>query len=97
MLISSCLAMQNAIMANEVATIGMMNASDRLMNSALSAGNSQPLRPAFSSSRLNDELIIKANETKVTVLKKLIEALNKKTAKDIKNSVPKFSGLDYKA
>ena len=49
-------------------------------------GNSLPLR-----------LQTKANETKVSVLNKLIDAINKKLGKDIARSTPKYGGIDYKA
>ena len=97
-MLTSFLAMQNAMAVTNMAQAGMMSASDRMLNAAsgISVGNSQPLRPSFSGVNA-DELFIKANETKVTVMKKLAEALEKKTAKDIKNSAPKYAGIDYKA
>lgn len=76
----------------------MFEASDRMLNAATNVnfGNSQPLKPSFSSLAA-DELIIKANETRVTVFNKLINALTKKTGEDIKKSAPKYAGLNYKA
>lgn len=95
-MISTYMAMQNAVLANNMAVQGMMGASDR-MSASIASANSQPLRPSFSSSFANDELCIKANETKVTVAQKLFEALQKSLGKDIKKSTPKYAGLDYKA
>jgi len=94
-MLTSYLAMQNAVLARNMAVSGMMQASDRMM-SQISFGDSQPLRPSFSQA-FNEELQIKANETKISVLQKFIDAINKKLGKDIANSTPKYAGLDYKA
>lgn len=88
--------MQNAVLANNMAVSNMMGASDR-MSASISSGNSQPLRPSFSSSALHDELNMKASETKATVAQKLLESLEKALGKDIKRATPKYAGLDYKA
>lgn len=94
-MISSYLTMQNAVLARNTAVFNMMNTSNNMMQS-VSFGNSQPLKPSFS--QLNtSELQMKADETKVSVLNKLIEALKAKLAKDVKKSTPKYAGLDYKA
>ena len=81
-------------MNNNLAVSEMMSASDRINSFAFN--NSQPLKPSFSG-LIHDELAIKANETKVSVTKNIIEAMNKKLAQDIKRSTPNFAGLDYKA
>ena len=94
-MLTSYLAMQNAVLARNMAVSGMMNSSDRMMSS-ISFGNSQPLRPSFGES-VSGELQIKSNETKVTVLQELIDGLNEALGKKIKNSTPKYAGLDYKA
>lgn len=95
-MLSSLLAMQNAMTVNNMAALEMTAASDRMLSSAVNFGNSQPLRPSFSS-LCADELSIKANETKMSVAQKLMDALSKKTADDCKRSIPKFGGIDYKA
>ena len=95
-MIATYLAMQNAVLANNVAVSNMMGASDRMLN-AVGVNNSQPLRPSFAASVSNDELNIKANETKATVAQKLLESLQKSLGKDIKRTTPKYSGIDYKA
>ena len=93
-MLSSFLSIQNAMLINNAAAMNMMNASDRLLNS-VSFGNSQPLRPI--SSFASDELVIKANETKITVGTKLLDSLRKRLGKDIIKSAPKYAGIDYKA
>lgn len=95
-MISSYLAMQNAILAQNAASTQMVQASNRMLSS-VSFGNSQPLKPSFAASSDSLELETKANETKVSFLKKLIDALNKKLGKDVEKSTPKYSGVDYKA
>ena len=94
----SYLAMQNAILARNMAVSGMMRASDSMM-SQVSFGNSQPLKPSFAQALAADkaELQIKADETKISVLQKIIDAINKKLGKDIERSTPKYAGVDYKA
>lgn len=94
-MITSYLAMQNAILARNMATTRMMQTSNRMLNS-VNFGNSQPLCPSFTQST-SEELQMKSDETKVTVLQKLIEAINKKLGKDIAKSTPKYAGVDYKA
>ena len=89
-MLSSYLAIQNAILARNTAVRQMMNLSN------ISFGNSLPLRPAFGQYD-QTELQNKANETKVSVLNKFIDAINKKLSKDIDRSVPKYCGIDYKA
>lgn len=94
-MITSYLAMQNAILSRNIATSRMMQAS-LIMASPVSFGASQPLRPSFAQSNAN-ELQMKADETKVSFLQKLIDAINKKLGKDIAKSTPKYAGVDYKA
>lgn len=65
------------------------------MLSSLSFGNSQPLKPVADYDVF--ELQNKANETKVSVLDKLIKSLEKCQAKKIERSTPHFGGLCYKA
>ena len=67
-MISSYLAMQNAILARNVATSQMVCNSANMMSS-LSFGNSQPLKPSFAQAD-RFELQNKANETKVSFLAK---------------------------
>lgn len=94
-MITSYGAMQNAILARNIATSQMVQNSSHML-SAISFGNSQPLRPSFAQAdRL--ELQNKANETKVSVLNAMIEAIEKGLAAKIKRSTPKYGGLDYKA
>ena len=101
-MLSSYLAMQNAILARNMAVSGMMRASDSMM-SQVSFGNSQPLKPSFAQALAEDkaELQIKADETKISVLQKIIDAINNNTisskqAKEIfneslsTNKEPKF-------
>lgn len=88
--------MQNAVLANNMAVSNMIGASDRMLG-AISANNSQPLKPSFAAALSNDELSIKANETKATVSQKLMEALQKSLGKDIKRSTPKYAGINYLA
>ena len=94
-MITSYGAMQNAILARNIATSQMVQNSSQML-SAVSFGNSQPLRPSFAQADCF-ELQNKANETKISVLNKLIEALEKKLAGDIKRSTPKYGGVDYQA
>ncbi len=94
-MISSYLTMQNAILARNMATSQMVSASNNMLSS-LAFGNSLPLRPSFAQAD-SLELQTKANETKVSFLNKLIDSIQKKLGKDIKNSTPKFAGIDYKA
>ncbi len=94
-MISTYLAMQNAILARNMAVSRMMQNSG-LMLSGLSFGNSQPLQPSFAGADIF-ELQNKADETKITVYKKLEEELSKALKWHINNSTPKFGGVDYKA
>ena len=94
-MLTSYLAMQNAVLMNNMANIGMMEASDKMMDS-VSFGNSQPLKPAFSALSA-DELAIKANETKSAVSLKFMDALRKSLAKGINRSTPNYAGINYKA
>ena len=94
-MISSYLAMQNAILARNVATSQMVRNSANMMYS-LSFGNSQPLKPSFAQAD-RFELQNKANETKVSFLAKYIEAIEKALGKNIERSTPKYGGVDYKA
>ena len=100
-MLTSYLAMQSAIINRNIATMNLVKASDEMLNSAVSFGNSQPLKPSFSAELANhdlkQELSIKANETKLTVSQKLIQALEKALARDIEKSTPNYAGLDYKA
>ncbi len=95
-MLTSYLAMQNAIAANNMAQSRMMQSSSNMLSS-VSFGDSQPLRPSFAAATSADELQTKADETKVTVLQKLMDALEQKLGKDIERSTPKYGGLDYKA
>ncbi len=95
-MLTTYLAMQNAVLANNMAVSGMMSSSNRMLNT-VTANNSQPLRPSFAAASFHDELNVKAGETKVTVAQKLAESLQKALGKDIKQSTPKYGGLDYKA
>ncbi len=94
-MISSYLAIQNAVLARNVATSQMVQNSANMMSS-LSFGNSQPLRPSFAQAD-RFELQNKANETKVSYLTNFMEAMEKALAKNIARSTPKFGGVDYKA
>lgn len=94
-MLTSYLAMQNAVLARNMATSRMMKTSNAMLSN-ISFGNSQPLRPSFAQAN-NFELQTKADETKVSILQRIIEAIEKKLGKDIKNSTPKYAGLDYKA
>lgn len=94
-MISSYLTMQNAILARNIASSQMVQSSSNML-SAVSFGNSQPLRPSFAQAN-NFEMRNKANATKMTVLDKLISAINKKSGKDIQRSTPKYNGVNYLA
>lgn len=94
-MLTTYLAMQNAILAQNIATSRMVRNSSNMLSS-IAFGNSQPLKPSFAQAdRL--EMQTKADETKISVLKKLQEALEKALGKNIKKSTPKFGGVDYKA
>lgn len=94
-MLTSYLAMQNAILAQNMATSRMMQNADNMMAS-VSFGNSLPLRPSFAQAN-EAELQIKTDETKVSVLQKIIEAIQKKLGKDIEKSTPKYAGINYVA
>ena len=94
-MLSSYLAMQNAILAQNIATSRMIQNADNMMKS-VSFGNSLPLRPSFAQAN-EAELQIKTDETKVSVLQKIIDAIQKKLGKDIEKSTPKYAGINYVA
>lgn len=94
-MLTSYLAMQNAILAQNVATSRMMQNADNMMAS-VSFGNSLPLRPSFAQAN-EAELQTKADETKVSILQKIIDAIQKKLGKDIEKSTPKYAGVNYVA
>lgn len=94
-MLTSYLAMQNAILAQNMATSRMMQNADNMMAS-VSFGNSLPLRPSFAQAN-EAELQTKADETKVSILQKIIDAIQKKLGKDIEKSTPKYSGINYVA
>ena len=94
-MLTSYLAMQNAILAQNMATSRMMQNADNMMAS-VSFGNSLPLRPSFAQAN-EAELQTKADETKVSILQKIIDALQKKLGKDIEKSTPKYAGVNYVA
>lgn len=94
-MISSYLAMQNAIFARNIATSQMVQSASSMLSS-VSFGDSQPLKPSFAKAD-GFELQNKVNETKVSVLDKLISALEKRLGNNIKRSTPKYGGVDYKA
>ncbi len=94
-MISTYLAIQNAILARNMATTRLMQNSNQMLAN-ISFGNSQPLMPSFAGSDVL-ELQNKAAETQITVYDKLIDSLNKALKKNIDRSTPKFGGVDYKA
>jgi len=94
-MLTSYSALQNAVLARNIATGQMIQASNNLMSS-ISFGNSQPLKPSFAQADIF-ELQNKSNETKVGILNKLIEAYEKALGNKINRSTPKFGGVDYKA
>ncbi len=94
-MLTTYIAMQNAILAQNVITSRMVKNSSNML-SAASFGNSQPLRPSFAQAD-KIEMQNKADETKLTVLQKIQKALEKALGKNIKKSTPKYSGVDYKA
>ncbi len=91
-MITSTIAMQNAILAQNIAAARIMHSSDRML-SCVGYNNSQPLRPAFGLADYS-EMQMKADETKISVMQKLAEAIQKKLGKDVKRSVPNYGGLD---
>ena len=94
-MISTYLALQNAILARNMATSRMIQNSSQML-AGLSFGNSQPLQPSFLGADIF-ELQNKADETRISVYKKLEEALSKALRWHINNSTPKFGGVNYKA
>ena len=94
-MISNYLAIQNAILAQNVATSQMMANSNKMLSS-IAFGNSQPLMPLFRGEN-SLELQNKTEETRISVLQKLIDSLNKALKRNVDKSTPKFAGLDYKA
>ncbi len=94
-MLTSYLAMQNAILAQNMATSRMMQNADNMMAS-VSFGNSLPLRPSFAQAN-EAELQTKADETKVSILQKIIDSIQKKLGKDIEKSTPRYSGVNYVA
>lgn len=92
-MIAPLLAMQYSSISNiNSAQAAMMNNA-----SAISFGASQPLRPSFAAQADVFELQNKANETKVSVAQKLLQAIEEAMAKNIARSTPKYGGIDYKA
>lgn len=88
---------QNSISASNMATSQMMLNSNAML-SAISFGNSQPLKPSFSSASADVfELQNKANETKLTASQSLYESLVQAIAKNVQRSTPKYGGLNLKA
>ncbi len=94
-MITSYYGMQSALIQNNIAQAQMMHNTDAMM-SAVSFGNSQPLRPSFSQGDVF-ELQNKQNETKVSVMQRLYDAYQKAIAKNIDRSTPKFGGINYTA
>ncbi len=94
-MIAQYMAMQNAILAQNMTAARMMQSSDAMLSS-ISFGNSQPLRPSFAQAD-SFELQQKSDETKITALQKMMVALEQSIGKSIARSTPKFGGLDIKA
>lgn len=82
----------NAIQTINMAQAGMVNNA-----AAINFGMSQPLKPAFAQSADVFELQNKANETKMSVAQRLLQAIEEALGKNIARSTPKYGGLDYKA
>ncbi len=95
-MLSSYLLMQNSIFQMNNAQLNMFRNSD-LMSKSISFGESQPLKPSFAQNYDMLELSNKANETKVSVLRNFIKAMEEKLGKDIAKSTPKYAGINYKA
>ncbi len=92
-MIAPLIAMQtNAIQTMNMAQAGMVSNAV-----AISFGTSQPLKPAFAQSADVFELQNKANETKMSVAQRLLQAIEEALGKNIAKSTPKYGGLDYKA
>ena len=94
-MITQCIAMQNAILAQNMTAARMMQSSNDML-STVAFGNSQPLRPSFAQADVF-ELQQKSDETKYTALQHLMLALEKSIGKSISRSTPKYGGLDIKA
>ena len=95
-MISTYLAMQNAIMQQNMVQSRMIGTADGML-STTAFGNSQPLRPSFGLNSDVFELQNKADETRISVLQKLINSMEKSLAASINRSTPKYGGVDYKA
>ncbi len=94
-MIAQSMAIQNAILAQNMTAARMMQSSDAML-STVGFGNSQPLRPSFAQADVF-ELQQKSDETKMTVLQKMMTALEESLGKKIARSTPKYGGLDIKA
>ncbi len=92
-MISTYLAMQNAISAQNVAQSSLIG-STTAMFSTTAFGNSQPLRPQFGSGADVFELQNKGLETRVSALQSLINSIEKSIAKSIGRSTPKYAGVN---
>lgn len=92
-MISMYSSMLGAISQQNIAQQQMMQCSNAMMSSI----GCQPLSPSFGQFENQMELQMKANETKVSVMQNLREALEKALGKKIKDSTPKYGGLDCKA
>lgn len=95
-MLTSYLTMQNAILAQNVASSRMVHNSNRML-AVTSFGNSLPLKPSFSQISDSFEIQNKADETKISVLSHLIDAMESSLSKKIKRNTPKYGGIDYKA
>lgn len=87
------LAMQNAILGQNMAQSRMMGASNAMLSTV---GYSQPLRPSFGQAD-TFELQNKADETRISVYQKMMDSIEKALGKSIARSTPKYGGIDYKA
>ncbi len=94
-MITQYMAMQNAILAQNMTAARMMQSSNAML-STVGFGNSQPLRPSFAQAD-TFELQQKSDETKYMVLQRMIDAIEKSIGKSIARSTPKYGGLDVKA
>ncbi len=99
-MLSSYLTMQNAIMQQNMITSRMMGNMDYMRSNMACQPLGGPDTPnvSFSSAVLDGfELQNKADETKISVLKRIADAMQAKLGKDISRSTPKYGGLDIKA
>jgi len=96
-MLSSLLTMQRAMSELNNAQLSMVRNSDNMLKTAASFGNSQPLSPMAIAQADSFELQNKSNETKVTALQYMMDALEKSMGANIKRSTPHYGGLDYKA